>query len=818
MSKDYEVDDILAEIKRKKASKQSGKQYISTVQQATPPVEKAVRPAAKPAARPKLNAAPEIENKSKFPYESVSAQADRDDEVQKPSRFAKLYEDNPEPSPLRRRLGNTLNKVNEYFAPDENEEEYEDDFGKPIPAPTVKKQVSTKTNWSRYSSLDDEDEDVSEDTRVNLPKLGRSSFFTKNNDDDDNVFGFGDSTQELPSRMGRKLGRGGVQMDFAMEEDEYDPIEKSYALTHKTTDLAPENDYNSSSDKAKIISGFIKKKKGLVIRLALSLILLVISLYLSFSAQIQALPLPEFMWPERDMRNFITVHTVIGMLSMIVCHDVVGTGLISLFRMRANANTLPAVAGIAAVVQGIVFLSRPEAAAAYGGTLLFSVVILCFLFNILGHIMQTNRIVRNFKLVSSDCVKYSMNLIDNKEFLRCLTNSIDLDSYEIAYPQPTKHLAAFLDNSYSEDPTDNLYRYLAPICIFGALVMSIVCFFASGKQLLPPFHAFAAILAVCSSFTAALTVNLPLDRLSSLLTQEGGMVSGYSAVEECSHLEGVTLNDYDLIHSDSVILHGIKTFDESRIDEIITDAASVILSQEGTLTSVFNQLIGGNTKMLRPVQSFNYEDNMGISAYVDGKQILIGNREQLKEHGITPPPADFERRFTSDGREVLYLSSAGQLCSMFVLSYRMDDETLNLTDRLADEGIVLFVNSCNANLTTDKLSELMDYPKELLHIFPAETHSMFNEQCVLRDKAAAKVGFMGRNTTMIKSIIGAINVKSSISLGIILQVFSIMVGYGILTFLCVRGEIAVLSFTHLLLYQGIWAAIVLTLPNIRKLL
>ena len=73
MSKDYEVDDILAEIKRKKASKQSGKQYISTVQQATPPIEKAenpavkpaVRPTTKPAARPKLNSAPEAE---KFPY------------------------------------------------------------------------------------------------------------------------------------------------------------------------------------------------------------------------------------------------------------------------------------------------------------------------------------------------------------------------------------------------------------------------------------------------------------------------------------------------------------------------------------------------------------------------------------------------------------------------------------------------------------------------------------------------------------------------------------------------------------------------------
>ena len=40
---------------------------------------------------------------------------------------------------------------------------------------------------------------------------------------------------------------------------------------------------------------FIKKKKGLVIRLALSFVLLVISVYLSFSAQVQALPLPDIL-------------------------------------------------------------------------------------------------------------------------------------------------------------------------------------------------------------------------------------------------------------------------------------------------------------------------------------------------------------------------------------------------------------------------------------------------------------------------------------------------------------------------------------------
>ena len=83
-------------------------------------------------------------------------------------------------------------------------------------------------------------------------------------------------------------------------------------------------------------------------------------------------------------------------------------------------------------------------------------------------------------------------------------------------------------------------------------------------------------------------------------------------------------------------LHGIKTFDQKRIDEAMVDAASIVCKSDCVLSYIFTQMIGGNEKILKKADSIVYEDSMGISAWVDGKRVLIGNRELMMNHNIEP--------------------------------------------------------------------------------------------------------------------------------------------------------------------------------------
>lgn len=44
-----------------------------------------------------------------------------------------------------------------------------------------------------------------------------------------------------------------------------------------------------------------------------------------------------------------------------------------------------------------------------------------------------------------------------------------------------------------------------------------------------------------------------------------------------------------------------------------------------------------------------YEEGMGLSAWVDGKRVLIGNSALMRHHEIYTPSADYEAKYRVGG-------------------------------------------------------------------------------------------------------------------------------------------------------------------------
>ena len=49
--------------------------------------------------------------------------------------------------------------------------------------------------------------------------------------------------------------------------------------------------------------------------------------------------------------------------------------------------------------------------------------------------------------------------------------------------------------------------------------------------------------------------------------------------------------------------------------------------------------------------------------------MLLGNREMMAAYQIKAPSAEYEKRFTDKGRELLYLASGVELAAIFVLTF-----------------------------------------------------------------------------------------------------------------------------------------------------
>lgn len=641
-------------------------------------------------------------------------------------------------------------------------------------------------------------------------------------------------SQKPNAKSGKKAGL--FQKHPELNPDDEDTDEPLSRLTSAEIpipeDFPEENseeeleDYSSPKDKEAILHDMKNIKTGLLIRIVVMIVLFGVSLYLALAArdiQIagELLPLPTLIQPERNMRAYMITSCAVCAVGALVCSNTVGGGLLAMLKFRANTDTLPMLALLGAFAQGICYIVKPELFSAdkadFGSNLylFFPVALFVLLFNLLGKMLVILRIQNNFKLVASEKLKHAAVFLTDRSLLREMSKGLSMEEYTIAYPETSRFLSSFLDNSYSEDHAENMSRVLAPICLLAGVILSVLSYLFN-KDIAVAVSTFTAVMCVSAPLTSTIAANLPLYRLSKRLIPSGAMVSGYSAIEAFSRTEAVVLDAKDLFRPSDIILHGIKPFDQSKIDSVILDAASVVCNTDGMLTDVFNKIIGSNKAMLRPVENVTYEDSMGLSAWVDGKRVLIGNRELMVNHGIEVPSNDYEMRFVKDRKNIVYLANSGQLSAMFVISYRPNNPTKEQLEELAARGMYLIINTSDPNITAEKIHAVYNFPLELVKLMPAKFHEAYAELTAEKDRSPAKIGFIGSARMMVTAILDCMTAKTAIDQAVLIQMISLVVGYALVALFSLMGNLSYLSILHLILFHCIWALIGIIVPNLKK--
>ncbi len=594
------------------------------------------------------------------------------------------------------------------------------------------------------------------------------------------------------------------------------PEGESAPLEEASEEPAPSkySDYESYEDTPEIQKDLKGTRRMLLVRLFVTGVALVLTSYLLL-AQSFGLPLPEALSPQEHLFTFVLAGAGITIVAALFCPTVVGGGLLSLLTMKADGDSLTGVTVLACIGQGIFLAFYPPALESNYVWLYYPVAALLLFCNTIGKLIMIKRIDRNFKLVSSSYEKNAVLELEDRELVLQMTKGFQSGNDRICYAVPTDFLSNFLDESYSDDYNDRMTRIMAPLSVLFALIAAGACYFFTQNWAVA-VTGFTAILCFSTPATAVLVGNIPLNRMAAKLSKWGAMISGYDAVERFSGIEVAAVRASDLFPGESVVLHGIKVFEESRIDEAILDAASVVLSRESTLTNIFMNIIGQNTKMLKKVTGMVYEDGMGVSAWIDGKRVLIGNRTLMENHEVDIPSHDYENKFIQGDRQILYLANSGRLTAMFVLSYRPDEAVAQQLEKLLYRGIGLSVYTNDPNVTAGMISSLYDYPKDLVYIISSRAQHELQPYLEKRPRARGGVAYTGSGISYFQAITAAHMVRSSITVGTILQIIGMFVGFGAATFFSLTGAFVSIPSWVALCYQLFWLVAIAIVPNIHN--
>jgi len=620
-------------------------------------------------------------------------------------------------------------------------------------------------------------------------------------------------SRELNLEDIQKMNFGGMadnfgQADYGDYEDDFVDMDES-----PMTVPADLSEYNSVSDRNAVAKDIAKVKLWLVFRCLLTLGLTVGLFYLTLAGR-EPLPLPPFLFPERYLSTYLFTITGLSVLVALVNSSAVGGGLISLFKMRANSDTLVSLALLASIVQSVAAALRPETVNPENLGIYACVAALSMLFNALGKTTMINRIQSNFRIIASDKKKRAVLPVQSPEFIREFTRDPTLRRPTVAYSRETGFVTDFLALSYSDKYDVGINRGIAPVCLIGAIAISVAAYFLTGDSS-GALAALAAILCLSATLSSTFIENIPLGKLAKRLTPKGGMVSGNKAVETFCDTQAVVLRDSDLFPRGHIQLHGIKGYAQGRIDEAILDAASVICSMDCALSPVFLQMIGGNRGLLKKVDNIAYESGMGISAWVNSRRVLIGNRALMEGHGILLPPGGYEQKYAQQGGEPIYLSNSGELSAQFVVSYQIDENLAVVLDQLAARQKSLIIYTRDPNITSHKIWELYGYPEELIHIMPDGFHQAYEEMAASKPTATGEVAYTGGAPVMVESILACINARASILAATIIQMVQIGLGYGLITFSALFGAMGTLNIIQLSAYQLFWFAAIFIVQKVR---
>lgn len=492
------------------------------------------------------------------------------------------------------------------------------------------------------------------------------------------------------------------------------------------------------------------------------------------------------------------------------------SGLTPLVRFKGNSDTAVALAAVASVVQTVVSFFCLYGMTRFDINYYTVVVLLAFFANNLGKLLMVLRVKENFRFASANGQRYAAKIYNNEDVASQMMSGTAVDRPIIAYQHRTGFPSNFLKISYAPDPSEDLASKLAPATAVVAVVVAVLygSFFGSFSGAV---NAFALISAVCVPVSTLLAVNLPLFSLCKKLLPTGAMLSGYPSVRQFCDSTAVMIDANELFPADSVFLDGIKTFEDYNTDESLLCGIAILKEAKNPIAKVFEKVVDETEGDLPEVESVLYEDGFGLVGWVNGERILVGNRELMTKYNVETPGIEYEDKYIMKGKQVTYVARAGRLIAMFVTHYIADSILMPELHRAEANGISILVHSTDCNITNDLICSLYNIFYRTVKVLPTGLGTVLREcKSTFEETSRAYLITNGKTSAFLKAISGSVQIKRSISLSIVIQLISVILGVLLTATLALYAGVGVLGTLEVLIYSLFWSVAAIVAPLIHK--
>lgn len=564
--------------------------------------------------------------------------------------------------------------------------------------------------------------------------------------------------------------------EVAKEEKARKKAARKLALEKEIEKKAVGVEYTAPEERAEMHTRLTRKAskevKNLIVSGILEAILIIINLLPSLT---EKLSIESEIFAKGSV-IFYVINAILLIIFTAFCGDKLSAGFSDLRSGRFTCDSAVSLAIAIAFVQNtaVAVLGKGENIAIFTAAAGLGLLLLKA-----SDMLDAERTLGNFEVCAFkyEHNMYAVHSLENEAEIFELGRGLMMGDADMLYSSKLGFPTDLIKNSVIEKGSEKFMKIAVPATAAASIFAGIIAGVFT-KDIMTALSALAGTFCICSPIIISFIPSFILSFYDHGLNKAGTMIVSLDEAERVSGANAIILDSADVFSRSQCTMHGMKDFKNIRIDDVLLYASALVIKSGGPLRECFEKVIDGRQDILPPVKELNYEDKLGISAWIHNQKVLLGNRNMLVHHNIDVPDKSVEDKYSHSGRKVIYLAVAEKIAAMFVVSYAVDKNIEPYLRVLEANGIQTLVRTNDVNVTEELISEHFALPQENFRVLSSVAGKLFKRRRdAVVDKLPAGIIHDGTAYSMLRALASSCNITAKSKLGTILQIIISALGF-----------------------------------------
>ena len=266
---------------------------------------------------------------------------------------------------------------------------------------------------------------------------------------------------------------------------------------------------------------------------------------------------------------------------------------------------------------------------------------------------------------------------------------------------------------------DKISLYFVPIVLSLATLSALGWYFLAGESLGFSLSIFIAVLVIACPCALGLATPTAIMVGTGKGAENGILIKSGQALEAAYQLDTIVLDKTGTITVGKPSLTDLLPLGDLNRSDLLQLIASAEQHSEHPLAQAILAAAKEEELDLLPVSYFEAVIGRGLSAQVEGRQLLVGNESLMKEKNIDSSAFQGQLlELSQEGRTAMFVAIDGQLAGILAVADEMKSSSLKAVQELQSMGLEVIMLTGDREETATAIAQKAGIQKVVAGVLP----------------------------------------------------------------------------------------------------